>query len=308
LSKNKHVKSHQHSFRWGGWLIGLVVLVALGFAGFRYFHQGSTQRPREIRLTAVGDSLTQGVGDPTNKGGYTNLIRKKVNAKNPNVRMSTANYGISGETTDQINHRVVSSKRLQTSLRHADVITVTTGGNDLLKFLKANVVASNQKILDTKLNQYCLIYQQRVARLFRNIRRLNSRAPIFVFGIYNPVYVYFPQVSYINDTVAQTNQITKKVSQQQHGIYFVSINKQLTDGQFKTAKERKSLEKKAGASNFSGNQSSPADIERILNGQSAQSNQYLSNNDHFHPNLTGYKIMTDQLYQQMVKHTTWAKE
>lgn len=308
MSKNKHIKQKQHHFHWLLLLLGIVVIGAAAFGGYHFLNSGTTSLPKEVKLTAVGDSLTQGVGDPTAKGGYTHLIREKVADKNPSVRMSVANYGISGETTNQINHRVVHSKRLQNSLRQANVITITTGGNDLLKFLKANVVGLNKHQLDRKMTGYCQTYQTRVTRLFRNIRHLNRQAPIFVFGIYNPVYVHFPQVSYINDTVIHTNQITSKVINQQHGMYFVSINKQLTDGQFKTAKSRKSLEEKAAASIIAEGHNSPADIEQLLDGQPAQSNKYLSNDDHFHPNLTGYKIMTNQLYKQMAAHITWLKE
>ena len=308
MSQNKHVKQTQHHFRWIIGLIGLIVIGAAAFFGYHYFNSAKETLPREVKLTAVGDSLTQGVGDPTNKGGYTHLIRQKVIQKNPNVHLSTANYGISGETTNQINHRVVYSKRLQHSIREADVITITTGGNDLLKFLKANVVGLNKHQLNQKLTSYCQTYQARVTRLFRNIRHLNRRAPIFVFGIYNPVYVYFPQVNYINDTVAHTNQITNKVIHQQHRMYFVSINKPLTDGQFTTAKSRKTLEEKAAASIIAENHDSPADIEQLLSGQPAQSNKYLSNDDHFHPNLKGYQIMTNRLYSQMAKHISWLKE
>lgn len=307
MSKNKHVKQKRHFNRWLFFLVGLVVVGAMAFAGFHYFNSKSTL-PREVKLTAVGDSLTQGVGDPTGKGGYTHLIRQKVNEQNPQVRMSVVNYGISGETTNQINHRVIHSKRLQSSLRHANVITITTGGNDLLSFLKANVMSNNQKQLKQRLTTYGANYQTRVARLFRNIRQLNRQAPIFVFGIYNPVYVYFPQVAYINEAVTRTNQITNKVIKQQHGMYFVSINKQLTDGQFKTTNSRKVLKKKALQSIINGNDHSSSDINELLEGQPAQSNKYLSNDDHFHPNLKGYKIMTNLLYKQMADHINWIKE
>lgn len=308
MSTNKHGKQKRH---FGIWvlLFGLLVIAAALFGGYHYFNSTRTPAlPREVKLTAVGDSLTQGVGDPTGKGGYTHLIAKKVNHKNPNVKMSMVNYGISGETTNQINYRVVHSKRLQHSLRTANVITITTGGNDLLKFLKANVMSTNQKTLNQRSLKYAVNYQSRVTRLFRNIRHLNRQASIFVFGIYNPVYVYFPQVAYINETVAKTNQITNQVIHQQHGMYFVSINKQLTDGQFKTVHSRKVLKKKATDSFTQGSNHSAADIDRLLDGQSSQSNKYLSNNDHFHPNLTGYKIMTNLLYKQMAQHITWIKE
>lgn len=307
MSKNKHAKQKQHFNRWLFFLVGLVIIAAMAFAGFQYFNS-KPSLPKQVKLTALGDSLTQGVGDPTGKGGYTRLIREKVNAKNSNVRMSVVNYGISGETTNQINHRVIHSRRLQSSLRHANVITITTGGNDLLKFLKANVMGNNQRQLDKRLITYSSRYRTKVTRLLRNIRQLNRQAPIFVFGIYNPVYVYFPQVGYINDAVVQTNKITNQAIHQEHGMYFVSINKQLTDGQFKTSHSRNVLKKKALQSIIGGDDHSGSDIAELLQGQPGQSNKYLSNDDHFHPNLKGYKIMTNLLYKQMADHISWIKE
>ncbi|WP_243673903.1 GDSL-type esterase/lipase family protein [Lentilactobacillus kisonensis] len=265
----------------------------------------SKRPPKAVKLVAVGDSLTQGVGDPKGRGGYTYLIREKVNQKNSHVKMATANFGISGETTDQIDHRVLTSTKLQRNLRHADVITMTTGGNDLLHFLKQNVMDSNGRNLDDKLGQYHQDYQKRVNRLFGNIRQLNHQAPIFVFGIYNPVYVYFPQVSFISQAVAENNSVTQAVVRRQSHMYFIPINKRMSDGQFTTTRSRQQLRKR---STVIGNKNYNAgEIEALLNGQTTQTNKYLSTADHFHPNEIGYQIMTNLLYKQLVKHTNWAK-
>lgn len=286
-------------------LIGTVIVILGALVIYNHFQK--TSRPQTIKLTAVGDSLTQGVGDPKGKGGYVNLIRKKVNHQKSNVTMTTANFGIPGETTNQINHRVVTSKRLKRNLRQADMITVTTGGNDLIQFLKANISLGNNQGLKDHLDSYCVTYQKRVSRLFRSIRYLNHSAPVFVFGIYNPVYVYFPQVSFIGTAIAHNNRITKQVIDRQKNMYFIPIDKKMSDGQYQTASARKRLRQRA-VIHDGNNRGANAGIEGLLSNSKAEPNEYLSNTDHFHPNETGYQIMTDLLYRDMIKHTNWLKE
>jgi lysophospholipase L1-like esterase len=159
--------------------------------------------------------------------------------------------------------------------------------------------------LNGRLTHYQASYRQRVSRLFTDIRKVNSHSPIFVFGIYNPVYVYFPQVSFISRAVAANNTVTKSVAQKHSQIYFIPINKPLSDGQYRTAKSRQRLRQRAAAI---GNQSNDAnEIEALLNGNATQSNRYLSTEDHFHPNQTGYQIMTNLLYKQLSQHLDWVK-
>lgn len=90
-------------------IIAVIVVAAVGYVAY---NQYQNRPPKQVKLTAVGDSLTQGVGDPNNRGGYTYMITNKVNRNNPHVHMSSANFGISGETTDQIDHRVMTSKKI----------------------------------------------------------------------------------------------------------------------------------------------------------------------------------------------------
>lgn len=286
--------------------IGLVILVTGGFWAFYQFNAHQPAKPKIVHLTAIGDSLTYGVGDHPGKGGYPNLIRQKVNHSTHHITMTAANFGISGETTNQINHRVVSSPKLRNNIRRADVITVTTGGNDMLHFLKANLAVQTRRDLSAKLQQYATAYQTRVSRLLTNIRRLNKRVHIFVFGIYNPVYVYFPQVSFINQAIQLNNRVTSRVVQAQSRTYFISINKKLSDGQYRTAKSREKLKQRAsgiGDQTLGANQ-----LEKLLTGQGNTSNRYLSTEDHFHPNRTGYQIMTNLLYRKMCQHLSWLKE
>lgn len=287
-------------------LILLVIILIGGYWSYQHFYTHESVPARHVQLTAVGDSLTYGMGDPTHDGGFTSLIRKKVNRQANHVVMSTTNYGISGQTTSQINHRVMTSKSLRRSLKHADVITITTGGNDVLHFLKQHLTTTSQRSLTTDLTGYVAAYKTRVASLLTNIRRINASAPIFVFGIYNPVYVYFPQVAFISHAISLNNQTTKQVVAANHRAYFISIDHQLSDGQYTTTKSRAKLKRQADPN--SGGSMTAGDLAKLLNGTGTESNRYLSNEDHFHPNKKGYQIMTNLLYQQMVRHIDWLKE
>ncbi len=285
----------------------LLIIAAAGYFVYtqQVQHQSRPEQPRTVRITAVGDSLTHGVGDQTGKGGYPNLIQKKINRSHKNIVATAENYGISGETTNQINHRVVTSKRLRSSLRSATVVTITTGGNDMLHFLKDHIATNNQKSLQRDLSQYTKDYRLQIRRLLGHVRQLNARAPIFIFGIYNPVYVYFPQVSFIGHAITLNNQVTTKVAARTKQTYFISIDKQLSDGQYQTARSRAALRKKAVTDD--GGQTTANQLEMLLNGQSTVTNRYISTADHFHPNLRGYKIMTNLLYKSMQKHISWLK-
>lgn len=49
-------------------MVALIVAIIAGLGGFYYWHQAVTSTPKtvlksKIKLVAIGDSLTQGVGD-----------------------------------------------------------------------------------------------------------------------------------------------------------------------------------------------------------------------------------------------------
>lgn len=88
-------------------------------------------------MVAIGDSLTHGVGDETNKEGYVSLVANQIQqaTKHP---VKTANFGVTGDTSVQITKRVQKQKPLQQQLAKADIVTLTVGGNDLMAVLQNN--------------------------------------------------------------------------------------------------------------------------------------------------------------------------
>ena len=59
----------------------IIALLLIGGGGYYYWQQAASQnRPKKvlkskIKLVAIGDSLTQGVGDQKQQGGYVGIIK-----------------------------------------------------------------------------------------------------------------------------------------------------------------------------------------------------------------------------------------
>nr|WP_321314511.1 SGNH/GDSL hydrolase family protein [uncultured Ligilactobacillus sp.] len=257
-------------------------------------------KPQKISLVGIGDSLTYGEQDPTKNGGYVYLIKKKLQ-KNYNVDVSTENFGKTGDRTDQIQKRLEDSDEMQKKVAKADVITMTFGGNDLMQVLQNNFNVLLNDQLSTVMSKQEKNYQRKVESLLDTVRKYNPNAPIFVISVYNPFYVYFPTITDLQKYTDEWVDVTKKVVKQNRKMYFVNVNQQLSQGQYLN-KDQTELKKqsKLNLEKLSGSQ-----VEKQLENQK-EINDYLSDNDHFHPNLKGYQLIADKLYDLMVSHkSTW---
>lgn len=259
--------------------------------------QKSAQKVSHINLVALGDSLTEGVGDEKKMKGYSGRIAKKIRS-NYDVSVTVSNFGKAGDRSDQIQKRLDTQQKFQTHLKKANVIVMTSGGNDLQQLLLKNVLATSQKTLSAAVAAGQKSYQQKLSSLIKDIRSYNSDAPIFIFGNYNPLYVHFADRSDFNADVKLFNAINANAAKKDGNAYFVNIF-DLTYGQFKTVAQRKKLVKEAASSNSSSN--SNAAMTAVLTGQKGVSNAWISTEDNYHPNNKGYNYMTTQLFNKMKK-------
>ncbi|KXT76262.1 SGNH/GDSL hydrolase family protein [Streptococcus sp. DD12] len=222
-------------------------------------------------MVAIGDSLTEGVGDTTQKGGYVPLLGKALE-KNYDVRVKTKNFGVSGNTSQQILKRMTENKAIQKSLKSAKLMTVTVGGNDVLKVVKGNL--SNLTVSSFKQPQKA--YQKRLRQIIDLARRDNPQLPIYIMGIYNPFYLNFPDLTAMQDIIDNWNEATLAVTQSYQGVYFVPINDLLYKG----------IDGKGG-------------ITQETSGNISISNDALYDGDHFHPNNRGYAIMAEATMEKI---------
>ncbi|WP_281164959.1 SGNH/GDSL hydrolase family protein [Liquorilactobacillus sicerae] len=254
---------------------------------------------RHLKLVGLGDSLTQGVGDTTDQGGYVHLIQEKLNTL-PHVKVQTSNYGKAGDRSDQILDRLQSTPAIQQQIKHANVIVMTVGGNDLMQVLEKSFSNISDQELASAVTSSRQTYQKKLKSLLQTVRQYNSKAPIFVYSVYNPFYVYFPTMYQFTKYTNVWNNATKQVVGQTKDAYLINIDQKMSTGQYyhKTKQLKKNSVTDITVLNNK-------DLTHVLDNQK-EKNSYLSPKDHFHPNLKGYRYMTDKLYTAMMKHkTTW---
>ena len=98
----------------------------------------------KFSYVAVGDSLTQGVGDTTNQGGFVPLLAQELTDAYQ-YQVTSVNYGISGNTSSQILSRMTKQKTIQNKLAKADLMTLTVGGNDVMAVIRKNLTSLSVK-------------------------------------------------------------------------------------------------------------------------------------------------------------------
>ncbi|MFV0559716.1 MAG: SGNH/GDSL hydrolase family protein [Enterococcus sp.] len=242
----------------------------------------------KIHYTAVGDSLTQGVGDQTDQGGFIPLVANQITDKYDLTSVETDNFGVSGERSDQIKKRVVSDEKLRKDLKSSDFITVTVGGNDLMKVIQNNIFGLSIK----KFNKPLKNYQKNVASLLEEIRELNPDAPIYVLGIYNPFYLNFPEITDMQTIVDNWNDGTKETVKDADNSYFIPINDLLYQG----------LDQKVGVTEATSDSVDASEKEKTDSSDlNVVKNDALYEEDHFHPNNIGYQLMANAVYDELVK-------
>ncbi|MER0122456.1 SGNH/GDSL hydrolase family protein [Streptococcus sp. ZJ93] len=259
----------------------------LSLLGFLFFFQflipSATSRLEEVQgksgeltafhYVALGDSLTQGVGDKTGQGGFVPLLAQSL-GNQYDYQVSYDNYGVSGNTSQQILKRM-EEKEIVESLSKANVMTLTVGGNDLRRTILEHITQLDIAIFDEAAKDY----SKRLVKIIDKARADNPHLPIYVIGIYNPFYLNFPDLTEMQTIVDNWNQTTKDTVESLEAVYFVPINELLYKG----------LDGEKG-------------ISQSSNSSSQVVNNLLAEEDRFHPNNTGYEIM-NQAVMEAIRET-----
>lgn len=222
----------------------------------------------EFHYVALGDSLTEGVGDTTGQGGFVPLLAQSL-TNDYGYEVDYQNFGISGNTSNQILKRMKEKQELKTALHEANLLTITVGGNDLRKVIIKNITNLKLSTFDKPVKEY----GKRLESIIQVARKDNPSLPIYVVGIYNPFFLSLPELTEIQVIVDKWNTTTEETIAKYENVYFVGINDLLYRG----------LEGEAGISQL--NQS--------------QSNNLLFEEDQFHPNNTGYEIIKKAVLEKM---------
>ena len=237
----------------------------------------ASAKKKVVNYVAIGDSLTKGVGDSTNQGGFVPLLAQSL-TNETDLEFKAINYGVSGNTSSQILSRMQEKKEIRKDLKRAQLLTITVGGNDLRK-----AILEDTSNLDLdRFEKASKTYEKNLKQIIELARKDNPDLPVYVVGIYNPLYLNFPDLTELQTLVDQWNQRTEEILSAYQGVYFVPINDLLYKG----------IDGKSGVT------------ESEL-GKETVTNDALYDEDSFHPNNTGYEIMKEAVLEKI--HATEKK-
>ncbi|MDK8385875.1 SGNH/GDSL hydrolase family protein [Streptococcus xiaochunlingii] len=237
----------------------------------------TSAKKKVVTYVAIGDSLTKGVGDSTNQGGFVPLLAQSL-TNETGLEFKAINYGVSGNTSGQILSRMQEKKEIGKDLKQAQLLTITIGGNDLRK-----AILEDTSNLDLdRFEKASKTYEKNLKQIIELARKDNPDLPVYVVGIYNPLYLNFPDLTELQTLVDQWNQRTEETLSAYQGVYFVPINDLFYKG----------IDGKSGVT------------ESEL-GKETVTNDALYDEDSFHPNNTGYEIMKEAVLEKI--HATEKK-
>lgn len=175
--------------------------------------------PADIAIASVGDSLTQGVGDDTNKGGYQAVLATQLENEQRVKDISMAHYGKRGLTSDGL-IKQLEKDSIEKMISQADVVIVTIGGNDVM-----NIVKRNYRHLQLpQFEKGMVTYEKNIKEIISHIRKMNPNGDIYLVGLYNPFTKWLDSIDEFNDIMVEWNQRTKAIASKEKGIYFVEIS------------------------------------------------------------------------------------
>jgi len=172
---------------------------------------------RDLYVVSIGDSLTEGVGDDEENGGYVGVLEEAVNAEEQLVTID--NFGRRGNRTDQLINRLSEETDIIDAVDQADIILITIGSNDIMQVFKENFT----DLSIDKFTSEQIRYEQRLHTIFTTLEDINPDASVYLIGFYNPFKEYFPEIEELEYIVNSWNQIGSDVTKEYDDTEYIPI-------------------------------------------------------------------------------------
>ncbi|GIP63760.1 hypothetical protein J32TS6_23150 [Virgibacillus pantothenticus] len=182
-----------------------------------HIEQQVTQHFYQSRhITAIGDSLTQGVGDETAQGGYVGALQEML--EEAKTQATFDNFGVRGNRSDQLLKRLEQDDIIA-SIQQADIVFITIGANDIMQILKENI--TNLQMDDFEKAR--IDYEKRLGKIISNIRAINAETDIYLLGFYNPFGEYFKDIKELKLIAENWNKTGEQLVNKYENSSFIPI-------------------------------------------------------------------------------------
>ena len=130
-------------------------------------------------LLVLGDSLARGTGDETGKG-FAGDLAETLRRRGP---VTVANLAVNGWESSDVRGLLESTNARALAAR-ADWIVLSAGGNDLSHAVPRGQGTPAQVL--GSVGESKTRFAANLRQILTSLRESNSRAPIYVLGLYNP--------------------------------------------------------------------------------------------------------------------------
>jgi lysophospholipase L1-like esterase len=169
---------------------------------------------RETHVTAIGDSLTQGVGATNEQGGYVGILDRSINKEEDLVAID--NLGIRGNRSDQLLSRLEDPEVVD-SIHQSDIVLITIGANDIMQVVKENFTNLKMEDFDEARDSY----EDRLRKIFSKIHDISPKSQIYLLGFYDPFSKYFREIKELSVIVEEWNGTSRKVTEELDNTMYI---------------------------------------------------------------------------------------
>jgi lysophospholipase L1-like esterase len=169
---------------------------------------------KDQKVVAIGDSLTEGIGDETGNGGYVGILNHTFEDNNFNITVE--NFGKKGNRTDQLLKRL-EKEDIASAIKEADMVIITIGANDIMNVLKSNFMnVTMEPFQEERVN-----YIERLKAIFSKINELNPDTQIYLIGLYNPFERHFGEIKELGMIIDNWNDAGKSLAEEYDNVRYI---------------------------------------------------------------------------------------
>lgn len=171
---------------------------------------------KETQIVAVGDSLTEGIGDRSGNGGYIGFLDETINQDEQLVEFT--NYGHRGHRTDQLLKRL-EDPEISKTIERADIVLITIGANDIMQVVKENFTQLTIELF----TEERIHFETRLNDILKKVTTINPSTDIYLLGIYNPFKQYFEDIKELDEIVDEWNRTGEMVTNNYEQTTFIPM-------------------------------------------------------------------------------------
>lgn len=173
---------------------------------------------KQLHYLALGDSLTAGVGDEYSKDGYVGRLTDSLIAWPSISDVEVDNRGKRGRRSDQL-LKLVEKGHYDEELQKAQLISITMGGNDVMKIVKNDLFNLKRDAFDKELRAY----KKRYSKIIEGIREKNPTVPLLLIGFYNPFSIVTNEANEFDSIITEWNKVIENIAKKDKNACYVSV-------------------------------------------------------------------------------------